>query len=551
MNRLCLLLAASLCGACSSTSGSAAPPTIQPFHAFEGLAPYSRPIGSTSPAAQQAFDQGLSFLWAFNHDEALSSFAEVTRLDPQSPMGWWGVAAALGPHINNSAVPEGRARMAHEAASKALALRSHAREADRALITAIAQRYAADPASERGGLDAAYAQAMGEAHAAQPRDVDTSVLYAEALMDLHPWDLWTEEGAPKEWTPPIVSLLEEALRTSPRHPGALHLYIHAVEASAEPRRALAAADRLRDLVPVSGHMCHMPSHIDVLLGRWDEAILANEKAIAADAAYIAVRPKQDFHHMYMAHNQAMLAFASMMDGRSAKAIDTARAILGTAAGFAHELPPAIEPSFLLLYDTLIRFGRWDELLAEPPPPEDFIVALPLWHHARGVALAALGRVEEARDEQEEFRDASEDVPEDRALSINPAHRVLALADHMLEGEILWAEGDTDGALAQLRQAIGIEDELAYMEPPEWPIPVRHALGAMLLAAGRVDEAEVAYRQDLARWPENGWSLQGLARCMELKPGEASDALDLRDRFEQAWAQSDVAIETSCLCVRRG
>jgi cytochrome c-type biogenesis protein CcmH/NrfG len=547
---LLLAAAASLCGACASTPGSE-PPVVQPYKAFEGLAPHTRTIGSPVAGAQKAFDQGLTFLWAFNHDEALSSFSEAARLDPQNPMGFWGIAACLGPHINNSAVPEGKARMAHEAAVKAVALASHAPEANRGLIAAMAQRYSDPPATDRAPLDQAYADAMRAAAKQRPDDVDIQVFCAEALMDLHPWDLWTTEGQPKEWTPEIVKLLEGAMAKDPRHPGALHLYIHAVEASGEPGRALAAADKLRTLVPVSGHMCHMPSHIDVLLGHWDEAIASNEKATAADTAYIAVRPKQEFHHMYMAHNQAMLAFAAMMDGRSELAISTARKILPVAADYAEELPPAIEPSYLLLYDALIRFGRWEEMLAEPEPPSQFEVAMPLWHHARGVAFAALGRVQDARDEQAEFRDGVADVPADRHMAINTAHDVFAVADHMLEGEICWAQGDTDGAVSHLHTAIELEDKLAYMEPPEWAIPVRHALGAILLKSGRTEEAEIAYRQDLKHWPENGWSLHGLADCLDNKQGGGAEATEVHNRFKKAWAQSDLVIETSCLCVARG
>ena len=253
--------------------------------------------------------------------------------------------------------------------------------------------------------------------------------------------------------------------------------------------------------------------------------------------------------MYMAHNQAMLAFAAMMDGRSQEAIATAREILPVASAYAHEVTPAIEPSFVILYDTLIRFGRWDEMLAEPEPPDDMVVALALWHHARGVALAALGRVDDAEDELEDFRDAAADVPLDRALAINPAHKVFDVADHMLAGEIAWARGDVAGAVSELQQAIALEDQLAYMEPPEWALPVRHALGAILLSAGRNEEAEAVYRADLAQWPENGWSLHGLADCLQAK-GDAAGAADARARFAKAWAQADVEIGSSCMCVAK-
>jgi tetratricopeptide (TPR) repeat protein len=549
MDRRTLLLSTLvlLAGACSSPPPAAA--VVEPYIPFDGTAPHTRPIGSVAPGAQRAFDQGLSFLWSFNHDEAISSFTEVTVLDPQCPMGYWGIAVALGPHINNPALPPEKEHAAWQAAQKAVALQDRANAADRALIAAVAKRYG-NPPGDRSVCDHKYAEAMRAALAANPNDADIGALCAEALMDLHPWDLWTPAGEPKEGTLEIVALLDGVLRLDPQHPGALHLYIHAVEASKDPGRALAVADRLRDLVPVSGHMCHMPSHIDVLLGHWDEAILSNEKAIAADKAYTAARPHQEFHHMYMAHNQAMLAFAAMMDGRSAQAIATARQILPVAASYAHEVTPAIEPSFVILYDTLIRFGRWDEMLAEPEPPDDMVVALVLWHHARGVALAALGRVDDAQDELEAFRDAAADVPPDRALAINNAHVVFDIADRMLAGEIAWARHDVDGAVSELQQAIALEDQLAYMEPPEWALPVRHALGAILLSAGRADEAEAVYRADLVQWPENGWSLHGLADCLE-RQGKTAEAADARARFDKAWGQADIQIGSSCLCVAGG
>jgi len=546
MDRRALLLAplVLLAGACSSPGPAA--PAVEPYIAFEGTAPHTRPIGSKAPGAQRAFDQGLSFLWSFNHDEAISSFTEVTELDPQSPMGYWGIAVAMGPHINNPALPPEREHAAWQAAQKAVALQERANAADRALIAAVAKRYS-NPPGDRAASDRAYAEAMRAAWTAHPNDADVGALCAEALMDLHPWDLWTSTGKPKEGAVEVVALLDDVLALDAQHPGALHLYIHAVEASDDPGRALPVADRLRNLVPVSGHMCHMPSHIDVLLGHWDEAIAANQKAIVADKAYTAARPHQEFHHMYMAHNQAMLAFAAMMDGRSELAISTAREILPVAGGYAHEVTPAIEPSFVILYDTLIRFGRWEEMLAEPEPPDDMVVALPLWHHARGVALAALGRVDDAEDELEDFRDAAADVPPERALAINPAHRVFAIADHMLAGEIAWAKDDVAGAVSELQQAIALEDQLAYMEPPEWALPVRHALGAILLSAGRAEEAEAVYRADLQNWPDNGWSLHGLADCLEAK-GDTAGAAEARARFDKAWAQADVQIGSSCMCV---
>jgi len=537
--------------AAATPAVAATPPPATAPHRFDGIGPHHRPITTSSPEAQHWFDQGLAFAYAFNHDEAVRSFTAAAEADPQSPMAYWGAALVRGPHINNPLVPPEREQAAFKAMQRALDLKERANPTDRALIEALQHRYSDPPSADRAPLNQAYADAMAAVWTAHPDDPDVGALYAESLMDLQPWDLWTDTGAPKGRTTEIMEILEAVQRMEPNHPGALHFYIHAVEAGPDPGRALAAADRLRPLMPASGHMLHMPSHIDVLLGHWQEAIASNERAIESDTAYRALRPEQDFHHVYMAHNRQMLAFAAMMDGRKALALDSARQIPpGVPESYARTNTAFIEPYLLIPYDTLVRFGLWDEILAEPAPPDYLLIKTAMWHFARGCAFAAKGQVAEANVEAGRLREAAAAVPADRFMSINPAERVLSIAGHVLAGEIAYRKGDLDTAISELNQAIAIEDQLLYMEPPEWTQPVRHSLGAILLEAGKVAEAEQAYRDDLAQWPDNGWSLYGLAQCIKRRGGSPEEVAQAEGRFRDAWADADIQIGASCLCVAK-
>jgi len=516
---------------------------------FEGLGTHHRPVTTSSPLAQRYFDQGLIWSYAFNHDEAIRSFGEAARLDPGCAMAFWGIALCNGPHINNPTVPPERSRAAWEALNQARALKAGAGEVEQALIEALSARYADPPPADRRRLDEAYAAAMERVHRRFPDDADVAVLFAEALMDLQPWDLWTPAGQPKGATPHILSVLEKALVLSPSHPGACHLYIHAVEAGPHPEKADAAADVLRTAVPLAGHLVHMPAHIDVQRGRWALAADQNRAAIQADRRYRALSPRHGFYHVYMAHNHHFLAFAAMMEGDRGSALQAARdMIAGVPDDFLRQQPALIDPYMMIELDVLKRFGRWDDILARPRPPTNLPITTAFWHYARGIALAAKGRVPEARREQQTFRAAAAKVPADAVMAINPAHRVLAVAEQVLAGEIALAERRFDEAIASLRQAVRLEDDLLYMEPPEWIQPARHTLGAVLIAAGRHAEAETVYREDLQRWPENGWSLQGLARCLRARHADA-EASRVEARFRKAWSRADTSIATSCLCVR--
>lgn len=523
-------------------SPAAAPPL------FDGLGTHGRPVTTKSPEVQKFFNQGLAFLYAFNHDEAIRSFEEAARLDPSCAMAWWGVAYANGPHINNPVVPEPRAKAAWAALAKAKAVAESATGIEKDLIGALAKRYAKEQPEDRQPLDEAYAAAMREVWKKHPTDADVGALFAESLMDLRPWDLWTLDYQPQPGTEEVIATLEAALTQNPQHPLALHLYIHAIEASPQPEKAAAPADRLRDLMPGLGHLVHMPSHIDVRLGAWQKAMIANEKAIAADANYQKKSPRQDFYQVYMAHNRHMLAYACMQRGQSAKAL---KAI--------HEMAAAVPPEWVkenaavvdgftaMPLEVLVRFGKWDEVLAAPEPPEFLPIARAMRHCARGIAYAAKGDVAAAKKEQSAFAAAKAKVPQEAVFSNNKGHDLLGVAEKLLAGEILYREGKVEESIASLKEAIAREDQLRYAEPPDWLRPVRHTLGAVLVSEGRVEEAEKVYLEDLAKYPHNGWSLYGLARSLELC-GKEREAAAAMARFQEAWADADFELTSSCLCL---
>ncbi|MBX7165805.1 MAG: hypothetical protein K1X74_05600 [Pirellulales bacterium] len=519
----------------------------QPAKHFKGLGDFRRTVSTSSPEAQQFFDQGLCFLFAFNHDEAIRSFTEAARLDPHCAMAHWGIALANGPHINNPVVPPPRAEAAWAALAAAQREAPPASPVERALIEALGARYAHPQPEDRAPLDAAYADAMRKVWQSFPDDADVGALFAEALMDLRPWDQWTPQGQPQPGTEEVLATLDKVVQLNPRQPLALHLYIHAVEASPEPGRALEAADRLRDLQPGLGHLVHMPSHIDVRCGRWAEAVVANRKAIVADAEYRAESPQQDFYRLYMAHNYHMLAFAAIMRGQSQLAYDTVRAMLEAMPEPWIAANPYMADGFHAMpIEILVRFGRWDDVLAAPEPAQPLKLARALRHAARGVAFAAQGKLPEAEAAQAAIRAAAAEIPEDGRMGNNSARDVAAVAEHLLAGEVLYRAGKVDAGFAELRRAIELEDALRYDEPPSWIHPVRHALGAILLAEGREEEAAVAYQEDLKRWPNNGWSLYGLARCYR-RLGKQAEAARLEEQFAGVWRDADVKLPSSCYC----
>lgn len=533
----------------------AAPPAGEPstpaVPLFEGLGEHSRKIETRDPKAQRYFDQGLMFLFAFNHAEAVRAFREAARLDPGCAMAYWGIALASGIHYNDPSFPPDRAKVAAAALAKARARASAEAPANRALIAALATRYPEPAPKERADAEKAYAEAMQATWKEFSKDADVGALSAEARMNLRPWDLWTREGKAQPGTAEILRTLEAVRKLHPAHPLANHLYIHAVEASPEPGQGDAAAEALRGKHPALGHLLHMPTHLDIRRGRWQQAIEANQRAMAADRKYQQAVPEQGFYRLYMAHNGHMLAFAAAMQGQSELALQTTRAMLATAPEewlAVKENAALMDGLQVMPLEVLQRFGRWDELLREPEPPVRFPIARALRHCSRGVAFAAKGKVADARDSQARFRAARQEVAADATLGNNKAADLFALADQMLEGEILWREGKLPGAIAALERAVSREDQLRYAEPPDWFIPGRHALGAMLLRDKQAEAAEKVYREDLRRWPDNGWSLQGLAQALQAQ-GKAAEAAAVKGRFQEIWTRADVKIQSSCSCVQ--
>jgi tetratricopeptide (TPR) repeat protein len=516
---------------------------------FEGLGTHTRQVATSNPEAQKFFDQGLKFMFAYNHGEAVRGFQRAAELDPDCAMAYWGTSLALGKNYNDPRFPAEKAKAAWDALEKARIKSGSESAANKALIEALGARYADPLPKEIRPLEEGYARAMKAVWEKFPKDGDIGALFAESLMNLRPWDLWTIDGKPQPETPEILKALEAVLAFEPNHPLANHLYIHAVEASPDPAKADASSDRLRDMQPALGHMVHMPSHIDIRRGRWQAAIEANSRAIIADRDYAKTVPQQEFYRMYMAHNHHMLAFAAMMTGQSKQALSAVRDM---SAGVPKEWVMVPENAAIVdgyvaaPLEVMKRFGMWDEILKEPEPPEVFPIARAMRHYVRGVAYAAKGETDKAREEQKLFRDAAKKPSIDARFGNNKASDLFAVGDDMLEGEILAREGKMNAAIESLRSSVAKEDKLRYSEPPDWVVPVRHALGAFLLHDGQAAEAEAVYREDLRRWPDNGWSLFGLSASLR-QQGKKAEADQVRARFEAVWKQADIKIPSSCFC----
>lgn len=514
---------------------------------YAGFGNYERPIQTDSEDAQAFFNQGMQLLYGFNHDEAIRSFEKAAENDPASPMPYWGIAYANGININDPAMTEQRSTNARAAADEALKRIDKATPVEAALIRAVDKRYKLPIPEDRKPLDQAYADAMGKAYKQFPNDPDIGPLYAESLMNLQPWDYWDDAGKPKGRIEEIVQVLETTFKAYPSHPGANHFYIHAVEASNNPDRAVPAAERLVDLVPGSGHLVHMPSHIFIRVGRYADAASSNIDAIAADRAYFKRAPAPTMYAVYYAHNMHFLAFASMMSGQYEQAMRAARDLEAempeeSLCAFA----PLIEGIMPTTLHVMIRFGKWEEILEEPEYPEYRLVSTAVRYYARSIACSALGRTKQARQELEAFKIAAAAIPDEWFVFNNQVSTVMPIAHAMIEGELLYREGKTDEAFAILRKGIKAEDALVYDEPPGWMLPVRHALGALLMGDGRAEEAEAVYREDLKRNRNNGWALIGLQASLNAQ-GKTKEAMTLSMAIQAAWADADVKPSSSCFC----
>lgn len=514
---------------------------------YEGFGNYERPISTGSETAQAWFNQGMQLMYGFNHDEAIRSFEMAAAEDPSHPMPWWGIAYCHGININDPEMTEERSRSAWQASQEAISRVDAATPVEAALVEAVAKRYAWPAPEDRGELDQSYADAMQNVYEEFPKDPDVAALFAESLMNLQPWDYWTDAGDPKGRTEEFVTAIEGVFETHPQHPGANHFYIHAVEASADPDRAVAAADRLTEIVPGSGHLVHMPSHIYVRVGRYADAAQSNIDAVAVDRAYLSQAPEPGMYAVYYGHNLHFLAFASMMSGNYEQAIQAARDLEAEMPEEPlREFAGLIEGIMPTTFHVLIRFGKWEEILAEPDYPEWRLVSRAVRLYARSIANSALGRTEEARVELKAFDQAMAEVPEDWWVFNNRVDTVLPIARAMINGELLFREGKLDEAYSILREGIAYEDSLVYDEPPAWMLPVRHALGALLMADDRSTEAEAVYREDLRRNRDNGWSLTGLKLALEHQ-GRTEEAEELAPRLAAAFNTADVKPTSSCYC----
>lgn len=539
-----LVLVLSTCKAPESRQQAAAPaPAL-----FENFGDLHRDIGSKVPAAQRYFDQGLRLAYGFNHEAAGRAFAEAARLDPDCAICLWGQALVLGPNINQPMLAEAVAPAARLAAEAHL-LADAARPADRALIEALAKRYAESPPADRKPLDQAYAEAMAGVVQRFPDDDDAATLYAEALMDLSPWAYWDKAGKPAEHTRTLVATLERVLKRNPQHIGAMHYYIHAVEASRTPQRAEPYADALAGLAPGSGHLVHMPAHIYIRTGRYHDATLTNFSASTADAAFLAVCGGSNgiYPLGYVPHNWHFATMTASLHGSRELALNAAEQTARRADPKQLETLSFMQQYLVMPLLTQVRFGQWDQILVQAEPPADLPYPRGIWHFARGMAYVRGGEKQKAQNELEALRKIAADPAMKDVLlgAINHAESVLAVAAPLLQGELALAKGQRKTGIARLRDAVKAEDVLAYNEPADWPLPVRPYLGAALLDAGRTAEARTVYLQDLITYPKNGWSLFGLAQALR-KLGDAKSAKQNERRYKDAWQWSDTPLTASRL-----
>jgi len=504
-----------------------------------GLGRLHHPIATRSPEAQQFFDQGLTLVYGFNHDEAIKAFRRAAELDPASPMPHWGIALALGPNINLDVDPA-REKAAYEAAARARALSVRAPANERAYVDALVKRYTADPNADLKVLAVTYKDAMRDLTSRYPDDLDAATLYAESLMDLRPWQLWSNDGQPAEGTSEIVAVLESVLRRDPMHVGANHYYIHAVEASPTPERALVSASRLETLVPAAGHLVHMPAHIYMRTGDYAAAVASNARAAQVDRDYIAKTGAEGVYPlMYYMHNVDFLASAAMMTGQFTEASRAAGELVEKATPAIAQMP-MIEPVGAKKLYVLLRFARWNDVLSLPLPDAQHRILSALWHFGRGVAQAALGRTTDAGRERSAYREARGAVPPDTSFGYNSAREIFAIADAVLDARIAGAARDYDAASAAWTRAVAAQDALKYDEPPDWFYPVRESLGAALMRAGRFEEGERVFRDDLDRNPRNGRSLFGLWQALQAQKKDSAAAI-VEKQYEAAWAHADVVL----------
>jgi tetratricopeptide (TPR) repeat protein len=519
----------------------AAPATILP-----GMGSLHHPIATSNPEAQHFFDQGLTLVYAFNHDEAIRSFRRAAELDPNAAMPWWGVALALGPNYNDPGDSE-KEKAACGAIQKAKSLAATGPASERAYIDTLSLRYSSDPKADLKKLAHDYSSAMGDLAKRYPDDPDASTIYAESMMDLRPWGLWNLDGTPADGTLEIIAVLESVLARYPDHAGANHYYIHAVEASPHAAWALESADRLNTLVPNAGHLVHMPSHIYARVGDNAAAIKSNAAAAEVDRNYIAATGATGMYPaMYYSHNLHFLAYAAMQAGKSDEARKAAETLAENIRTRAQGMPPGMTEGFLTYPIAVrVRFRQWQDALAMPQPDAGLLANVAFWHFARGMALASTGKIPDAEAEQKAFDAAVGKIPKEQGFGFTKAAAIMQISGALLDARIVEARGDRTAAVDALKKAVAAQDALAYDEPPDWFFPVRESLGGALLRAGNAAEAEKVFREDLVRNPRNGRSLFGLWQSL-VAQNKTTDAAWAKSQYEASWKDADVALNVENL-----
>ena len=556
-------LAVAACGESAKQAAAPTPPAAPDEHAmahapatvaewakgaqlFEGLGDSHRKITTASEDAQKYFDQGLRLLWAFNHDESTRSFARAAELDPHCAICYWGVALTVGPNYNLPVMIEPRAKVAWAALQDAQKNAAQASPVEQALIAALAKRYPSaqplDPSNSAPVLTA-YADAMKGVAQQFPDDLDVQTLCAESSMNIHAWKLWTADGKPEQGTEEIVATLESVLKRNPRHPGANHYYVHAMEASPHPEKAVAAAERLRDMMPAAGHLVHMPAHIMQRVGRYEDAAEANRKAASADEAYYAKTSPPDYYAMYTAHNYQFLAFSAAMEGRQAETLDAVARMRRAISDDMLIAMPGFDWPLTEEYAAAIRFGRWDDMIAKQPPNAKLPTATGGYLYGLAVALAAKGRVDAAITVLTRLKQLNESLPADTPAGFNTTRDIFGVAIDVMKARIADADQRPDEAVKLLRDAVAREDKLSYDEPSDWFFPTRHLLGAELLKVNKAADAEAVYRDDLKQHPENGWALFGLAAALK-EQHKTAEAAAVEKRFLTAWKKADITLTAS-------
>jgi tetratricopeptide (TPR) repeat protein len=520
-------------------------PVPKPATLMTGLGKLHHPVSTKNVQAQQFFDQGVRLIYAFNHDEAARSFQRAAELDPRLAMAFWGIAEAVGPNYNDPASDD-RFSAAHEAIQKAVELSANAPANEQAYIAAMAKRFPEDPKADHHKAAQNYRDAMREVSQNFPDDLDAATLFAEAGMNLHPWGLWHVDGTPEEGTEEVVATLESVLKRDPEHMGAVHYYIHAVEASRNPERALAGANKLAAMAPAAGHLVHMPAHVYIRTGDYESGVRTNQLAAAADRAYIKSSGVQGIYPMmYYSHNLHFIAMCAAMNGNYVEAKKSADMLVAHVAPGVKEMPP-LEGFTTISMAVDVRFHRWDSILALKQPDPNMKIATGFWHFSRGLALAGKGKVSEAEAEYKIVSEAEAATPEDAVFSMpinNKAKDVLKIAEKVLGAKIALVNKDSHGAIAMLQEAVAIQDTLKYNEPPDWFFPVRESLGAALLMEKDATDAEKVFREDLERNPRNPRSLYGLREALKAQ-GREYDAGFVEKQFQSSWKgpQSSLKLE---------